>query len=164
MIAQYEDPERDPLLAAPRLYGLGQAHKHLPEMAAVCGLSAPPVFCPVVAPYYAGMEVIVTLTAGQLSCRFSDLPEIYASYYGPSNGPVVSFIPSAEESGFLSASAYSGRDDMEITVCGNPDRILLISRFDNLGKGASGAAIQNLNLVLGLEETLGLALKPGGNS
>lgn len=157
MIAQYESENRDPLFDAPRLYGLTQNHKHLPEMSAVAGLRASPVFCPVVAPYYAGMEVIVPLFRDQIPCDIKGLARIYNGYYGTGRG-LVSFRENNDESGFLSAGGFSGRDDMEISVFGNAERILLISRFDNLGKGASGAAIQNMNLVLGVSETKGLDL------
>ena len=153
MIADYESPDRDPLLDAPRQYGLGQAHKHLPEMAKVCGLENAPVFCPIVAPYYAGMEVTVPLTCADTSASPEQIREVYRDYY---RAGLIALKEHADESGFLSASAYAGRDDMEVAVFGNGDRILLVSRFDNLGKGASGAAIQNMNLVLGLDEGTGL--------
>ena len=153
MIAEYEAADRDPLLAAPRMYGLTQQHKHLPEMVKLCGLSAAPVFCPIVAPFYSGMEVTVPVLPSDLNCSPAALAEAYADYY--KNG-LVHFCADASESGFLSAAAFSGRDDMQITVCGNEERILLVSRFDNLGKGASGAAIQNMNLLLGADEATGL--------
>ena len=153
MIAAYEAENRSSLLDAPRQYGLGQVHKHLPEMAAVCGLEHAPVFCPVVAPYYAGMEVTVPLTPAETAASPDDIREVYRTYY---TSGLVSFRESPEEEGFLSAGALSGRDDLEISVFGTPERILLVSRFDNLGKGASGAAIQNMNLVLGADEALGL--------
>ena len=153
MIAQYEAPDRDPLLEAPRMYGLGQAHKHLPEMAMLCGLDHPPVFCPVVAPFYAGMEVTVSLTGTGLD--MGDIADAYAAYY---TDGVVRFRTGCDETGFLSAAAYAGRDDLEISVWGREDRVLLTARFDNLGKGASGAAIQNMNLALGFPETEGLAV------
>lgn len=153
MIAAYESESRPPLLDAPRQYGLGQTHKHLPEMAAVCGLEHAPVFCPVVAPYYSGMEVTVPLTPAETSAVPETIREIYRSYY---TSGLVRFADSPEEDGFLSAGAFCGRDNMEVSVFGTPDRILLVSRFDNLGKGASGAAIQSMNLVLGAEESLGL--------
>ena len=157
MIAEYESPDPSPLLSAPRMYGLGQNHKHLPEMAAVAGLSVPPVFCPIVAPYYAGMEVTVPLFAPSVGGSPGQIAEIYRAYYGKSPG-AVRFSDSADEGGFLSASAFAGRDDMDIAVFGNDDRILLTARFDNLGKGASGAAVQNLNLLLGADEFAGLVL------
>ena len=153
MIAEYEAPDADPLLQAPRQYGLGQTHKHLPEMATISGLTNPPVFCPVVAPYYAGMEVTVPLTRDQYSGSIDDIRDAYRAYY---TGGMVSFHDSPDESGFLSAGAFAGRDDLQVAVFGNEERVLLVSRFDNLGKGASGAAIQNMNLVLGLPEDTGL--------
>ena len=153
MIAAYEAEGRSPLLDAPRQYGLGQTHKHLPEMSAVCGLQHEPVFCPVVAPYYSGMEVVVSLTPAETSASPDEIRQVYRDYY---RDGLVHFSEDAGEEGFLSACALAGRDDMEISVFGVPERILLVSRFDNLGKGASGAAIQNMNLVLGAEESLGL--------
>ena len=156
MIAEYEAQERDPLFDAPRMYGLGQEHKHLTEMRVVAGLENSPVFCPVVAPYYAGMEVVVPLFADMLNGDAELLGQIYRDAYHTS--PVVRFAENADEGGFLSASAFAGRDDMEITVTGNTERIVLTARFDNLGKGASGAAVQNMNLLIGAAETEGLAL------
>ena len=153
MIAQYEDPERDVLLQAPRMYGLSQKHKHLPEMAAVCGLENDPVFCPVVAPYYAGMQVTVPLFREMAGTDAEGIKEAYKAYY---KGPVVKFCDCPDDGGFLSAGLFAGRDDMVVSVYGNGDRILLVSTFDNLGKGASGAAIQNMNLVLSMDETTGL--------
>ena len=149
MIAQYEASVPDPLFAAPRQYGLMQAHKHLPEMVQQCGLTNAPAFCPVVADYYAGMEVTVPL----FGARISDVREVYREYYQTG---LVRYVENADENGFLSACAYAGRDDMAVTVCGNEERLLLIARFDNLGKGASGAAIQNMNILLGLDEAAGL--------
>ena len=156
MIAEYEAADRSALLAAPRQYGLGQQHKHLREMAALCGLEDPPLFCPIVADFYSGMEVTVPLFAGQLKGSAGDVKDVYRARY---RGPVIRFAEGADESGFLSAAALAGRDDMEITVHGNDERLLLTARFDNLGKGASGAAIQNMNLMMGVDETTGLALK-----
>ena len=155
MIAAYEAPERDVLLDAPRMYGLPQTHKHLPEMAAICGLRADPVFCPVVAPYYAGMQVTVPLFGADLRGSMADVCALYRSYY---NKGLVRFVPQADQNGFLSAGAFAGRDDLLVTVAGNEERLLLIAQFDNLGKGASGAAVQNLNLLLGVPETEGLQI------
>ncbi len=153
MIAEYEADGRSVLLDAPRQYGLSQSHKHLPEMAKVCGLRYAPVFCPVVAPYYAGMEVTVPLTPADTDASPDRIREVYRAYY---TSGLVTFRDNGDESGFLSAGAMAGRDDMEVAVFGNEERILLVSRFDNLGKGASGAAIQNMNLALGREESRGL--------
>ena len=156
MIAEYESPDMDPLYQAPRQYGLGQTHKHLPEMAKICGLENAPVFCPIVAPYSAGMEVTVPLTPADTSASVEEIREVYREYYR--NG-LIRFSEGTDENGFLSADAFAGRDDLEVSVFGNEERILLVSRFDNLGKGASGAAIQNMNIVLGLDEKTGLVVK-----
>ena len=152
MIAEYEDGELPLYYDAPRTYGLMQKHKHLPEMCAVTGLDTPPVFQPVVAPYYAGMEVSVPLHAADINGTAADVRACLAAAYP------FGMVRYAEgdEDGFLSASFMEGRDDMLVTVTGNDERILLVSRFDNLGKGASGAAIQNMNIVLGLAEDTGL--------
>ncbi|MCQ2462533.1 MAG: N-acetyl-gamma-glutamyl-phosphate reductase [Clostridia bacterium] len=153
MIAEYEGEGRDSLLSAPRMYGISQAHKHLPEMAKLCGLANMPVFCPIVAPYYAGMEVTVQLFRSQVKGSVENIKEIYGEYY--KNG-LVKYIENADEGGFLSACSKQGKDDMEISVFGNEERIILVSRFDNLGKGASGSAIQNMNILLGAPEETGL--------
>ena len=155
MIAQYESPERDSLLDAPRQYALGQQHKHLKEMTVLCSLTRTPVFCPIVADYYSGMEVTVPVFADMLRGSAEDVKEAYRAAY---TGKLVHFNETPDEGGFLSANAYAGFDDMEISVTGSEERILLTARFDNLGKGASGAAIQNMNIRLGLEETTGLSL------
>ena len=155
MIAEYEDPARDPLLNAPRMYGLTQKHKHLPEMAKICGLTSDPVFCPVVAPYYAGMQVTVPLTKDMTSATMKDVLDAWKAYY--QNG-LVRVSESADENGFLSAGAFTNRDDMQVAVFGNEERMILVSRFDNLGKGASGSAVQCMNLILGVDETTGLTI------
>lgn len=153
MIAEYDDPARDPLLNAPRMYGLTQKHKHLPEMAKICGLKNDPVFCPVVAPYYAGMQVTVPLTKDMTSATMKDVFDAWKAYY--KNG-LVRVSENADENGFLSAGAFTDRDDMQVSVFGNDERMILVSRFDNLGKGASGSAVQCMNLILGVDETTGL--------
>jgi len=155
MIAEYEGGEASELYAAPRQYALKQEHKHLKEMVALTGLSVAPIFCPVVAPFYSGMEVTVGLFASDVKGTAEDIASLYESTY--SDG-VVHFVRSADENGFLSAAKLSDRDDMELSVSGNGDRILLVARYDNLGKGASGSAIQNMNLLLGVNETEGLRL------
>ena len=156
MIAEYEGAERSPLLDAPRQYGLTQAHKHLPEMAAVCGLDNPPVFCPIVADFYSGMEVSVALFGEWVEGGLARVKEVLRDAYP---GPVIRFEESAGEGGFLSAGAFSGRDDMEVSASGSDARMVLTARFDNLGKGASGAAIQNMNLLMGIDETEGLVIQ-----
>ncbi len=154
MIAEYESEGRDALLDAPRQYGLSQSHKHLPEMAKVCGIKNAPVFCPIVGDFYSGMEVTVPLFASQIGGTLDDIRRIYAEYYTKG---LVSYAES-DEGGFLSAGALSGRDDLKISAYGNADRIILTARFDNLGKGASGAAIQNMNILLGVDEKTGLVI------
>ncbi len=153
MIADYTDDDLKETLTAPRIYGLSQTHKHLPEMQKLCGLEAAPLFSPIVSSYYSGMAVAVPIFADQLNATLEEIKALYRSYY---TGKLISFCDSADENGFLSGGAFSGRDDMQIAVFGNEERILLVSRFDNLGKGASGAALQNMNIVLGLDETTGL--------
>ncbi|MBQ8933260.1 MAG: N-acetyl-gamma-glutamyl-phosphate reductase [Lachnospiraceae bacterium] len=155
MIAEYEAPDRDPLLDAPRQYGLTQMHKHLKEMKKISGLETAPAFCPIVADFYSGMEVTVPVFAGDLNGSIEDVRELYRSCYHSS---IVHYEENADDGGFLSAAKMSGRDDMVITVSGNEERILLVSLFDNLGKGASGSAIQCMNIVMGADETTGLSL------
>ena len=154
MIAEYEDIELPMYYDAPRQYGLSQQHKHLKEMAKICSLENYPVFSPIVAPYYSGMEVTVSMTADDISCGFNDISKIYKEFY--SGAGLVKFCDNADENGFLSASKFSMRDDMEISVFGNEERFNLVARFDNLGKGASGSAIQNMNILLGCDEKTGL--------
>ena len=155
MIAEYEADEVDPLYKAPRQYGLSQAHKHLPEIKAVTGLTVAPAFCPIVADFYSGMEVTVPLFKKDLRGTADDIRAVYAEAYAKG---LVRYNKEMGEGGFLSAAAFSGRDDMEVGVFGNDERVLLVSRFDNLGKGASGAAIQNMNIMLGAEEGTGLCV------
>ena len=159
MIADYEADGRSPLLDAPRQYGLSQQHKHLPEMAALCGLDNPPAFMPIVSDFYSGMEVTVPVFASQLKGGIGDVKDAYRGAYP---GPVVRYVDNAGENGFLSAGALAGRDDMEISVAGCDERVLLTARFDNLGKGASGAAIQNMNILLGVDEMEGLVIGTHG--
>ena len=153
MIAQYEDNDRNALLGAPRQYALTQSHKHLKEMVKICGLKNAPAFCPMVADFYSGMEVTVPVFKTDIKMSLSELKDFYKDYY---KSGLISYNDAENEEGFLSAAALSGKDNMEVTVCGNEDRILLVSRFDNLGKGASGAAIQNMHILLGIDEKTGL--------
>lgn len=157
MIAEYEDMERDELLDAPRQYALGQTHKHLPEMTAVTGLNNAPAFIPVVGDFYSGMEVTIPIFPSFLNEGFG-IEDIKAAYRDKYTGPIVTYKESLDEGGFASANALNGKDSMEITVAGNSDRILLISRYDNLGKGASGAAVECMNIVLGAAITEGLEI------
>lgn len=153
MIAQYEDDARDILLDAPRMYGLTQTHKHIPEMVKICSLENAPAFCPVVSSFYAGMQVTVPVFKSDLCGSIQDIKDVYKATY---NGKIVHFDEDISEDGFMSSNAFALKDDMQITVCGNEDRILLVSRFDNLGKGASGSAIQNMNILIGADECTGL--------
>lgn len=161
MIAEYEGQEREKELASPRQYGLSQMHKHLKEMQAVTGLARAPLFSPIVADYYSGMLVSVPLYTELMNGRPTpeDVHRLFADHFA--GEPFVQVMPlgaEAESRGFLGSNNCSGWDGIQIFVTGNEDRILVSSRFDNLGKGASGAAIQCLNLVLGCEETRGLHL------
>ncbi len=153
MIAEYENADRDAALDSPRQYALGQNHKHLKEMVKITGLTVTPFFCPVVADYYSGMAVTVQLFGKDLRGTAEDVRELYRTCY---SSAVVHYEEYTE--GMIAGSVLSGRDDMSVTVAGNEERILLISTFDNLGKGASGAAIQNMNIVMGVDETTGLVL------
>ena len=157
MIARYEDEERDELLDAPRQYGLTQEHKHLKEIKAMCKLENAPVFCPIVSDFYSGMVMTVPVFASQLlpGKSVADIKAVYENMYC---GPMVTYKETMDEAGFMAGNGLSHKDIMEVTVCGNEERILLIARYDNLGKGASGAAVQCLNLVLGCDPTEGLEL------
>lgn len=154
-IMQYEDENRESLFDAPREYALTQQHKHLKEMKAIAGLKREPIFCPYVCDYYSGMTVTVPLFKEDLNAGIEDIKNIYRSIY---NSSIVKYYDSIDENGFISACKIADKDNMEITVAGNEDRILLISRFNNLGKGASGAAVECMNIKLGVEKTTGLDL------
>lgn len=155
MIAEYTSDERSPLLDAPRQYGIGQMHKHLPEMKKICGLEKEPLFCPIVGDFYSGMEVTVPISGAEARGGIKRIKQIYSELY---RSPVVRYVDSSDESGFLSAARLSGKDSMWIEVHGNEDRILLVARYDNLGKGASGAAIECMNIKLGCDITRGLVI------
>ncbi len=154
MIADYEGSD-SALLKAPRQYALTQQHKHLKEMVKISGLCTTPAFMPIVSNFYSGMEVSIPIFARDIDAKIEDIKKIYKEYY---KGPVVSFSEGADESGFLSAAVFSGKDSMELSVHGNDERILLVARYDNLGKGASGAALQNMNIVIGADECQGLVI------
>ena len=156
MIADYEAEGRDVLLDAPRQYGLSQTHKHLPEMTAITGIKNPPAFMPIVGDFYSGMEVTIPIFPQMLKgAGFEDIKNIYKEKY---TGPIVYFTEDFAENGFVSANKLRNKDSMEISVSGNEDRILLIARYDNLGKGASGAAVECMNIVLGCDLTTGLEI------
>lgn len=150
MIAQYEDAEREPELDSPRIYGLSQEHKHLPEMQKVCGLTVPPVFSPIVADYYKGMAATVPL--------FLDRETLARALTEHYRGSGVVRVSAVWEGTMLAANTLAGRDSLSLIVQGNRRRSTVTALFDNLGKGASGAAVQNMNLMLGFEETAGLGL------
>jgi len=160
MIAAYESEDKSKDLYAPREYGLTQNHKHLKEMKAICGLDKAPLFTPIVDDYYAGMIVNLPLYADSVSMGAEALRDFYAEYYkGERFITVKPFSAQTEElGGFLDAGSVAGLDGMEIFVMGNDERILVSSRFDNLGKGASGSAVQCMNIMLGIDEATGLNL------
>jgi len=155
MIAEYEAVDRSALLKGPRQYALTQQHKHLKEMVKLSGLEQAPVFCPIVGDFYSGMEVTVPVFPADLRCGAEEIRQLYRSCYAQG---LVHFDESTDPDGMLSAAAFSGRDDMQVGVWGNEERMLLVARFDNLGKGASGAAIQNMNILLGVDEATGLVI------
>lgn len=161
MIAAYESDSRDIELDSPREYALGQTHKHLKEMKKITGLDREPLFSPIVSDYYSGMVVSVPFYADMLNGSHTpeSIHKYFAEYYaGEKFIKVMPFGKEADYSGFLGGNGCSGWDGMEIYVTGNEERILVSSRFDNLGKGASGAAIQCLNIMLGCDEAKGLNL------
>jgi N-acetyl-gamma-glutamyl-phosphate reductase len=156
MIAQYEAADRETALSSPAPYALGQTHKHLPEMKAVAGLDTAPVFIPIVDDYYKGMSTTIPLHMSQLRGVGSveALRRAYADYYAGQT--LVTVAPEAP--GKVYANAMAGRDALTVLVDGTDEAVTLTALFDNLGKGASGAAVQNMNLMLGLAETAGLKL------
>ena len=155
MIAEYESEDKDSLLGSPRQYGVGQTHKHLPEMTKITGLKNAPVFSPIVADFYSGMQVTVPLFREWLNGDEKDVKDVYRSLY---QGPIVSYKEEDSESGFLSSTKLAGKDSMQIEVYGNGERMLLVARYDNLGKGASGSAVECMNIKLGVDKTSGLIL------
>ena len=160
-IAVYESKDRAPEFDAPREYALSQQHKHLKEMTKITGLQRTPLFSPMVCDYYSGMIVTLPLYTDLLNGKPSlqEVQEKLAAFY--KGEPFIQVMPLGSEeetNGFLAGNARSGWDGLEIFVTGNEDRILLSSRFDNLGKGASGAAIQCMNIVMGVDEKKGLNL------
>ena len=158
MIAEFQDPDRDPALACPSLYSLGLRHNHLNEMQHIAGLTAPPVFTPILSDMYSGMSTSVPLQNRLLKGHPSaqDICEMLASYY--EGQTLVSVAPFGSQGPRLNSGAFAGSSRLEITVCGHEEQTLLTARFDNLGKGVAAAAIQNLNLMLGFDETAGIPL------
>ena len=155
MIADYESGERNELLDSPRQYAIAQQHKHLKEMKAITGLENAPIFCPIVSDFYSGMMVTVPLFASQLKDgkTAADIKKLYADKY---NTELLSYKETVDEAGFVAATTCSGKDTMTVSVAGNEERILLIALYDNLGKGASGAAVECMNIALGADKTQGL--------
>ena len=157
MIAQYGEEGRDTALDSPRLYGTALMHKHIPEMKAVTGLTQTPVFCPIVGDYYAGMQTVTCLPAGILpkSVTPESIHALLTDWY--SGEPFVTVAPfTGGENGYLASNLHAGTNKLEIFVGGGEDNAFISVRFDNLGKGASGAAVQNMNIMLGLDDTAGL--------
>lgn len=158
MIADYESDDRAEALSSPRQYGIAQGHKHLPEMVKYTGINNAPVFSPVVADFYSGMQVTVPLNIKEFKegTTVEDIKNIYKDLYKTS---MVKYVDSLDNGGFIASNVLSGYDNMAVTVCGNDDRVILVALYDNLGKGASGAAIECMNISLGLDPTEGLDIK-----
>ena len=153
MIAQYESGAEG--LESPRQYGISQAHKHIPEIMKMTGVKCQPSFMPVVSNYYSGMQVIVPLTGnsgGVLNLEKVNI--LFKEYYAGEK--LVTVKDGIDDGGFIASDRLAGKNNLEIGVYGTDDNILLVATFDNLGKGASGAAVQNMNIVLGIDEEKGL--------
>ena len=158
-IAQYEDENRDAELDSPRQYALTQQHKHLKEMKAISSLTRVPFFAPHICDYPCGMVVSIPLFTDMLEKKLTkaDIREIFAEHYDGEQFIKVRELGYSEA--MIGSNNFAGRDDMELEINGNDERILITSRFDNLGKGASGAAIQCLNIAMGIDESSGLIIK-----
>lgn len=159
-ISVYEGEDKPNEYNSPRQYALPQQHKHLPEMQQICGLAEKPIFVPLICDYYSGMVVTIPLYPKLMKKRYTpdEILAMFKTHYA--NQPLIKVADFMGEDllpdGFLAANTLSGKNHMELFVCGNEDRIVLSSRLDNLGKGASGAAVQCLNIMLGIDETTGL--------
>lgn len=155
-IAQYESADRDISLSSPREYALGLTHKHLPEMVRECGLEHKPIFNPFICDYYCGMCVTVPVYASLLNKKYkvNDIRQFFAEYYARQN--FIKVVESDKIPQFLAANSHADTNNLNIYVTGSDEQILLASVFDNLGKGASGAAVQNMNIMFGLDETTSL--------
>lgn len=149
MIRAYEEEGEE--LVSPRQYGLTQEHKHIPEIMKMTGLARRPSFMPVVGAYYSGMQVIVPVTAEKRKVE-----KLFREYY--EGEEMIRVNGNMDEDGFISSDRLAGTDRLEIGIYGNDGNVLLVSCFDNLGKGASGAAVQNMNIMLGTDERKGLVL------
>ena len=156
LIAEYQDPNRDPRHASARIYGTTLNHKHLPEMVHVCGLTRPPVFHPILGDYIQGMATTIllqndTLPSGPTAYNIYNVLDAYYE-----NLPFVTVAPFGGDESVIYSSTLVGTNQLRLTVCGNEEQTTITAVFDNLGKGASGAAVQNMNLMLGFDETAGL--------
>lgn len=160
MIAAIEGNDKTDEMFSPRQYALGQRHKHLPEMQAVCGLKYPPMFNPIVDDYFSGMVVSVPLISRCLAKKYTpaDIHGILSEHYAGQHFVKVMELGGEKTlpDGFLAANTLADTNNMQLFVFGNDEQILLCSRFDNLGKGASGAAVQCMNIMLGIDEATGL--------
>lgn len=161
MIAEYEEEGRNKDIDAPREYALTQQHKHLKEMKAITGLAKEPLFSPIVADYYSGMVVSVPLyTEYFKKCKNpKELTEYFAEYY--KGEKFIKVVENGNEDlygGMLAGNSLSGWDGLKVYITGNEERVVVSAQFDNLGKGASGAAVQCLNILMGCEENKGLVL------
>lgn len=160
MIGQYEAPDRDGELDSPRHYGLTLSHKHIPEMMQVCGLTKKPIFCPIVCDFPQGMLVTVPLHFDLLpgTTTLESLQKAYWEFYAGQKN--IHIMPVMGEGvlngGCLGSNNVVGSNDLNIFVCGNEAQAIVCAQFDNLGKGASGAAVQNLNIMMGIDENTGL--------
>ncbi|MBQ8884357.1 MAG: N-acetyl-gamma-glutamyl-phosphate reductase [Oscillospiraceae bacterium] len=160
MIATIEGEDKTFEMASPRQYALSQSHKHLPEMQKICGLKYKPMFNPIVDDYYSGMVVSVPLVSRALTKNYTpaDIHKIMSEHYAGQHFVKVMELGAKETlaDGFLPANTLAGTNNLQIFVCGSDDHILLASRLDNLGKGASGAAVQSMNIMMGIDEKTGL--------
>ena len=152
LIAEYEDENRDVRHESHRIYGINLKHKHLPEMQKICGLTRPPVFSPILGDFYEGMATTILLPGFDASAVWNCLNQHYLGQ------KMVSVAPLGGDESVIYASTLALKDTMRIIVSGHENQAMVTALFDNLGKGASGAAIQNMNIMLGLEETTGLSL------
>ncbi|MBO5129345.1 MAG: N-acetyl-gamma-glutamyl-phosphate reductase [Oscillospiraceae bacterium] len=150
LIAEYEDPNRDPRHESHRIYGTTLAHKHLPEMQKICGLNQPPVFSPILGDFYEGMATSILLPGFDAKKVHETLSEHYEGQ------KLVTVAPLGGDESVIYASTLAGKDSMRIIVCGHENQTMVTTLFDNLGKGASGAAIENMNILLGVDEATGL--------
>ena len=157
MIAEYESADKPESYNAPRIYGINLAHKHLPEMQKICGLTKPPVFMPVVDDYYKGMATTIMLDNALLKkgANAETIRKELAAWY---EGEPLIRVQEGPWEGMISAGELAGKDYLVLTVNGSDNQTIVTALFDNLGKGASGAAVQNMNLVLGFPETTGLTV------